>query len=373
MAVAAALWNNLDEAAHCGGKRVHQTFRSGDSFSQWIPDPSFHKPRLNLMLHFPLSPGANLPAVGLGLWKVDSESIANIVERAIDVGYRHFDSACDYGNEAGVGAGLQSALRKGLCQRNDLWITSKLWNTYHAPEHVRPALEKSLQDLRLDHLDLYLIHFPISLRYVPIEQRYPPGWVFDPGAESPQMQFSPVPLQQTWQAMEELVDAGLVKNIGACNFTTGLLSDLLSYARIRPSVLQVELHPYLTQEKLLKYCADQNIAVTGFSPFGASSYVSIGMAQETDSVLDRPEVATIAQRLNRTPGQIVLRWAIQRGTAVVPKTSRVERLKENISLFDFELTVQDMAAISALNQNRRFNDPGDFGPAAFNTFCPIYD
>ena len=187
------------------------------------------------------------------------------------------------------------------------------------------------------------------------------------------MEFSPVPIQQTWQAMEELVDAGLVKNIGVCNFTTGLISDLLCYARIKPGVLQVELHPYLTQEKLVEYCEQNDIAVTGFSPLGALSYVPLGMAEENESVLEQDAVIQIADRVGKTPAQVVLRWGIQRGTAIVPKTSKKDRLKENLDLFDFELCEEDMQAINSLNRNQRFNDPGDFGPAAFNTFCPIYD
>lgn len=320
-----------------------------------------------------LANGVQMPAVGLGVWKIVPENVGGVVHTAIELGYRHLDCACDYGNEQGVGDGIAAAIDSGLCTRRDLWVTSKLWNTYHAPEHVKPALEKSLEDLQLTELDLFLIHFPISLKYVPIEERYPPGWVFDPDAETPRMEFSPVPLYETWQAMEELVDQGLVRHIGICNFNTALISDLLSYARIRPSVLQVELHPYLTQEKLLRHCREQGIAVTGFSPLGALSYVPLGMAEDRESVLEEDVVRNIAERTGKTPAQVVLRWGVQRGTSIVPKTSQKDRLKENLDLFDFELTDDEMNAIAALNQNKRFNDPGDFGMAAFNTFCPIYD
>ncbi len=320
-----------------------------------------------------LPSGDQLPSAGLGVWKIDPSEVGAVVSTAIELGYRHLDCACDYGNEEGVGDGIRDAIESGVCSREDLWVTSKLWNTYHAPEHVRPAFQKSLDDLGLDYLDLYLIHFPISLMYVPIESRYPPGWIFDPDAEQPRMEFAPVPIHETWQAMEELVTEGLVKNIGICNFSTGLIRDLLSSARIRPSVLQVELHPYLTQEKLLRYCQQEEIAVTGFSPLGALSYVPIGMAEKKESVLEEGVVIKIAERLEKTPAQVVLRWGVQRGTSIVSKTSSKKRLKENLNIFDFELTEKEMQAISALNQNRRFNDPGEFGPAAFDTFCPIYD
>ncbi len=314
-----------------------------------------------------------LPVVGLGVWKIDNSEVAGVVQTAIEVGYRHLDCACDYGNEAEVGAGIRNAIQAGLCQREDLWITSKLWNTYHSAKHVKPALERSLSDLGLDYLDLYLIHFPIATKYVSFEKRYPPGWFFDPEAAYPKMEFDAVPIIETWQAMEELVDAGLVKNIGVCNFTTGLLTDLINQSRIRPSVLQVELHPYLTQEKLLKYCAAQQIAVTGFSPLGALSYLPLNMADASESVLDQPVVTAIANRVQKTPAQVVLRWGVQRGTSIVPKTTSRERLIENLNIFDFELTSADMANINSLNQHRRFNDPGDFCESAFNTFCPIYD
>lgn len=315
----------------------------------------------------------SMPAVGLGLWKVDRSDTAAVVRDAIGVGYRHLDCACDYGNEIEVGAGIRTALSEGLCTRDDLWVTSKLWNTYHRAEHVRPACEKSLQDLGLDYLDLYLIHFPIATRYVPIEERYPPEWVADPNAPEPRMEVDAVPLAETWGAMEQLVEAGLVREIGVCNYTSGLLIDLMAYSGIKPAMLQVESHPFLTQEKLLRLASDFDIAVTAFSPLGALSYVSLDMASDADTVLTAPPVVAAAERLGRTPAQIVLRWGVQRGTAIIPKTTRIERLRENLALFDFELSSDEMQSISALNQNRRFNDPGVFCELAFNTFYPIYD
>ena len=320
-----------------------------------------------------LADGASMPKVGLGLWKIARERTADLVFDAVEAGYRHLDSAADYGNEAEAGEGIRQALAAGQCRREDLWVTSKLWNTYHHPDHVRPACERTLSDLGLDYLDLYLMHFPIALRYVDFAERYPPEWFFDPAAKRPVMELAPVPLSDTWAAMEELVGQGLVKRIGVCNFTSGLLHDLFAYARIRPVVLQVESHPYLTQEALLRLARQYGLVVTAFSPLGAASYVELDMAAAADSVLNEPAVAGAAARLDRSPAQIALRWALQRGTAVIPKTSRKERLRENLALFDFSLNGQEMAGISALNRNRRFNDPGVFCEAAFNTFHPIYD
>jgi D-xylose reductase len=320
-----------------------------------------------------LANGNQMPSVGLGFWKIEPELAADMVEHAVRCDYRHFDCACDYGNEPQVGAGLQHVVRSGLCPRDELWITSKLWNTYHAPEHVRPALERSLQDLQLDFLDLYLIHFPIALKYVPFDTRYPPCWFHDPDAAEPRMVPARVPIAQTWRKMEELVRAGLVRNIGVCNFNVSLLRDLLSIAEIAPAVLQVELHPYLAQTKLLRFCRELDIAVTAFSPLGAASYFSLGMADPEESVLEQPVVRDTAARHNKSPAQIVLRWGVQRGTAVIPKTTRPERLYENLAIFDFSLSPDEMAAITRLDRNRRFNDPGVFCEKAFNTFFPIYE
>ena len=320
-----------------------------------------------------LPDGSTLPSVGLGLWKIPEAEAANAVVEAVKAGYRHLDSACDYGNEVAVGEGIAQAIKAGLCTREELWITSKLWNTYHDPKHVEAALDRTLNDLGVEYLDLYLIHFPIALEYVPFETRYPPEWFYDPDAKNPMMQFAKVALADTWAAMEALVDSGKVKHIGVCNYGVSLMRDLMNYARIAPSVLQIESHPYLSQEKLLVFCQQNNIAVTAFSPLAALSYVELGMAGQADSVLTESSVVDIARRVSRTPAQVVLRWGVQRGTAIIPKTSKPTRLLENISLFDFELSDEDMNAIGALNVHRRFNDPGVFCELAFNTPCPIYE
>ena len=314
-----------------------------------------------------------MPGVGLGCWKIPRPNAAEVVESGLTMGYRHLDCACDYGNEAEVGAGLKRALDAGICTRDDVWVTSKLWNTYHAPEHVRPALERSLRDLQLDHLDLYLIHFPIAQKFVPFETRYPPGWVYDPDAAEPHMEFARVPIAETWGAMEDLVESGLVRSIGVCNFGVSLMRDLLNTCRLRPQMLQVELHPYLSQEKLLRYCRSEEIAVTGFSPLGALSYVPIGMAEASDSLLDEPVIVQAAERNQRTPAQIVLRWGLQRGYAVVPKTTDPVHLQENLAADEFELSEEEMQQITALDRGRRYNDPGEFCETAFGTFCPIYE
>ena len=315
----------------------------------------------------------SMPVVGLGLWKIDAANVAQAVYDAIKAGYRHLDSAADYGNEAEVGEGIKRAIDDGLCTREELWVTSKLWNTFHREEHVAAACRKSLDDLGLDYFDLYLVHFPIALKYVDFADRYPPEWLFDPSAEAPTMQRDLVPLSETWSAMERLVDDGLARHIGVCNYNTGLLHDLMSYARIKPAMLQIESHPYLTQEALIRTAQEYGMAVTAFSPLGASSYLELEMASQEETVLTERVVAEIAERHDVSAAQVVLRWGLQRGTSVIPKTTKPERLSENLALAGFELSQDEMAAISGLDKNRRFNDPGVFCADAFNTFHAIYD
>lgn len=324
-------------------------------------------------LTIPVVNSKPMPAVGLGYWKVEKPAAAALTVEAVKAGYRLLDCASDYGNEANVGEGIAEVAKQRLCSREELWVTSKLWNSYHRPEHVKPAVQRSLRDLQLDYLDLYLIHFPIATQYIPFETRYPAGWFADPNAAQPKMVPDSVPIRETWQAMEELVGAGLVKSIGISNFCVSLARDLLTQCKIRPSVLQIESHPYLVQPKLLRFCSENSIAVTAFSPLGAPSYIPIGMATESDSVLANPVVTAIAAAHGRTPAQVVLRWGVQRGTAVIPKTGRIERLRENLDIAGFSLSQTEMSSISALDKNQRFNDPGVFCESAFGCFYPIYE
>lgn len=278
-----------------------------------------------------------------------------------------------YGNEKEAGEGIKRALDEGIIKREDLFVTSKLWNTCHRKEHVLPALQRTLADLQLDYLDLYLIHFPVCLKFVPFEERFPAEWIHDPESAEKNMQEDLVPVYETWGAMEEMVGKGLTKHIGVSNFNIALIRDMLSYCKIQPAVLQVEIHPYLAQPKLLKFCKERNIAVTGYSSLGAPSYIDLGYATKEERAIDLPLIAEIAKAHNKSPAQVVLKWSLQRQIAIIPKSNSEARVLENVNLFDFVLTKEQMDQINALDRHRRFNDPGHYCQAAFNTFYPIYD
>ncbi|KAJ1829413.1 hypothetical protein LPJ56_000355 [Coemansia sp. RSA 2599] len=305
-----------------------------------------------------------MPTVGMGLWKISKDTVADQVYEAIKLGYRLFDGACDYGNEAEAGKGIARAISEGLVSRQDLFITSKLWCTYHKREHVKPALQRTLSDLGLDYVDLYLIHFPIALKFVPFEKRYPPEWSYEEGG--PVIPEN-VPYQETWEAMEDLVRDGLAKNIGISNTPGAMIYDILTYAKIRPAVLQIELHPYLVRKELVDLAHSEGIAVTAYSSFGDASYQEIGMVpqgQQLVSLLKNDVVNQVSAKIGKTPAQVLLRWAVQRGCAVIPKSSNPGRLLENKDLFSFELSPEDMDAISGLDRKLIFNNPADYAKRA---------
>jgi len=285
-----------------------------------------------------LNNGKTIPVLGYGTWNLAPDAAANATEEAIKSGYRHIDCAMIYGNEKEVGEGIKRAIDAGIVTRGELFITSKLWNTDHAPDDVAVACRKTLQDLGIEYLDLYLVHWAVAFEH---------GDDTEPLDNNGVAKFAPVSLQQTWHAMEKLVDEGLVRSIGVANYTAPMLLDLLTYANTKPVMNQIELHPYHTQDHLVRFCQSQGIAVTAYSPFG-----SIGAA-----ILDDPVVQKLAKEYGRTPAQVALRWAVQRGTIVIPKSANKTRIAENIAISDFELSAADMDALNALDQRKIFVNP----------------
>lgn len=307
-----------------------------------------------------LSSGYEMPQVGFGLWKVDNAAAADTVYNAIKVGYRLFDGACDYGNEKECGEGVARAIKEGLVTREELFVTSKLWPTFEDADKVEGAARRSLADWGLDYFDLYLIHFPGALKYVDPAVRYPPGWHYD-GAGGGLVR-SRTPMHETWAAMEALVPQGVARSIGVSNFQAQLLYDMLRYAKIPPSALQIEHHPYLVQQELLNLARAEGIAVTAYSSFGPASFLEFGFehAEALVPLMQDPLVADIAAKHAKKPSQVLLRWATQRGLAVIPKTSRVEVMAENLDVTGFDLAQADLDAITAKDAGIRFNQPSNY-------------
>ena len=300
-----------------------------------------------------------MPLVGFGCWKVSNDTCADTIYNAIKEGYRLFDGAMDYGNEKEVGQGLKRALDEGLVTRKDLFITSKLWNNFHHPDNVPTAINKVLSDLQLEYVDLFLIHFPIAFKFVPVEEKYPPGFYCGDGNK---FVYEDVPLLETWHAMEKLVKSGVVKSIGISNFSGALIQDLLRGALIPPAVLQIEHHPYLQQQRLVEYVQSKGIAITAYLSFGPQSFLELNQdrALNTPKLLDHKDITTIALKHNKTPAQVLLRWATQRGVAVIPKSNNAGRLAQNLLVTEFDLSSEDHDTISKLDIGLRFNDPWDW-------------
>ncbi|ABN67152.1 NAD(P)H-dependent D-xylose reductase (XR) [Scheffersomyces stipitis CBS 6054] len=306
-----------------------------------------------------LNSGYDMPAVGFGCWKVDVDTCSEQIYRAIKTGYRLFDGAEDYANEKLVGAGVKKAIDEGIVKREDLFLTSKLWNNYHHPDNVEKALNRTLSDLQVDYVDLFLIHFPVTFKFVPLEEKYPPGFYCGKGDN---FDYEDVPILETWKALEKLVKAGKIRSIGVSNFPGALLLDLLRGATIKPSVLQVEHHPYLQQPRLIEFAQSRGIAVTAYSSFGPQSFVELnqGRALNTSPLFENETIKAIAAKHGKSPAQVLLRWSSQRGIAIIPKSNTVPRLLENKDVNSFDLDEQDFADIAKLDINLRFNDPWDW-------------
>ncbi|KAM2851942.1 hypothetical protein PS2_027992 [Malus domestica] len=298
-----------------------------------------------------LNSGFNMPLVGLGVWRMEGKEIRDLVLNALNLGYRHFDCAADYKNEPEVGEALAEAFSTGLVKREDLFITTKLWNSDHG--HVVEACKDSLKKLRLDYLDLFLVHFPVATKHTGVGMT---GSALD---EDGVLEIdTTISLETTWHAMEDLVSMGLVRSIGISNYDIFLTRDCLAYSEVKPAVNQIETHPYFQRESLVKFCQKHGICVTAHTPLGGAVANSEWFGSV--SCLDDPVLKNLAEKYKKTAAQVVLRWGIQRNTVVIPKTSKLERLKENFQVFDFELTKEDMDLIAKVDRKHRTNLPCKF-------------
>jgi alcohol dehydrogenase (NADP+) len=295
-----------------------------------------------------LRSGALMPAIGLGTFGSDyvpHAAVAAAVEDAACLGYRHFDCAAVYGNENLIGESLQHIMRSGI-KREELWITSKLWNDMHAEEDVIPACEKSLRDLKLDSLDLYLIHWPFP-------NHHPPHC--DVGARNPNaVPYIHERYMRTWRKLEELVERGLVRHIGTSNMTIPKMDLLLRDARILPAANEMELHPHFQQPRFFAWLLDKGIAPIGYSPLGSPARPERDRTAEDTVPTEDPVIVRIAQRLGVPPAVVCIKWAVQRGQTPIPFSSRRANYLANLqgAVAD-PLTSEEMQAIAAIDRNCR--------------------
>lgn len=295
--------------------------------------------------------------LGLGTYKSVDKNAATAVKEAIDLGYRHIDTASFYGNEKEIGEAIRENIEdaRGSVTREDLFITTKLWNNYHKEELVVPACKESLANLGLEYIDLYLVHWPFAFKE---------GDNLMPTDKNGNLIESNVDYLETWRGMEECVHQGLTRSIGISNFNSEQINRLLESAKIAPVNNQIEININVNQEKLVDFCKKRNITVTGYSPLGQP-----GNASGIGNRLDSPVVLKIAKKYNKTPAQIALRYVFQHEVAPIPKSVTKSRIKENMEFFDFTLTSDEMNAIRKLGTGDRvagFSIAKDFKYYPFN-------
>lgn len=286
--------------------------------------------------------GQVFPIFGLGTWKSKPGEVTQAVKDAIDIGYRHIDCAHIYGNEKEVGAAIKAKIAEKVVKREDLYITSKLWNTMHRPDLVEPALRSTLSNLGLEYLDLYLIHWPFALKE---------GGELFPTNPDGTTAYSDVDYLDTWKAMEAVNKKGLAKSIGVSNFNKKQLERLIANSSTVPANNQIEIHPYLVQSKLSEFCKSKGITVTAYSPLGSPDrpWAKPGDPQ----LLDDPKIKELAAKYKKTPAQVVLKYQVQRGHITIPKSVTKSRIRENFEIWDFNLTDEDIKLINTFDCNGR--------------------
>jgi len=275
----------------------------------------------------------------MGTWRIPRSDAKSAVSAAIDIGYRLIDCAPVYQNEDLIGEAVAEAIKAGKVKREDLFVTSKLWNTCHKKEHVMGALDQTLKDLKLDYLDLYLMHFPVAFEFTGYDLKK--AEVF-PKDQNGNLRFPKgVSLEETWHAMEALLDTGKVRAIGICNYTMIPLLDMLAYCKVTPAVLQMEIHPYYNRAELIQFARSKGIHIEAYGSLGSG---------KADLMSD-PKVKEIAKKLHTTEAKVLLRWALEHRYTIIPKSSNAKRLKENFELYDFRLDQEDMKALDNMNKN----------------------